>query len=116
MPQRWIFTEAPDRDGWSWRTITPDGGIARVSRCFSDYGTMVSDAIRQGFKPALEHWVVISLHGTTRVEPGMPPVNVPAGSGLRRSSPDLEGMRNAAIERPDPPEMGSEAPREPGPR
>src|SRR5688572_32003188 len=114
MARRWIFTEAPGRDGWSWRITSPDEGIDRSSKGFPDYGAMVHDALKQGFHPSLEHWVVISAHGTTHFEPGMPPTHAPA-AGLpgARITPELDRRRKAAIERQDLPETGSEPPLEP---
>jgi hypothetical protein len=116
MPQRWIFTEAPGRDGWNWRAISPDDGTDRDSKSFPDYGAMVHDAIKQGFQPSLEHWVVVSAHGTTHFEPGVPPTHAPAAtpSGTPHP-PEFDRRRKAAIERPDLEETGSEMSREPAP-
>jgi hypothetical protein len=116
MPQRWIFTEAPGRDGWSWRAISPVDGIDRDSKGFPDYGAMVHDAIKQGFQPSLEHWVVVSAHGTTHFEPGVPPTHAPTATlPDTPQPPEFDRRRKAAIERRDLEEAGSETPREPAP-
>ena len=119
MPQKWIFTEAPGEEGWSWRTTSPDEGIDidRDLQGFPDYGAMVHDALKHGFRPALEHWVIVSAHGTTHFEPGVPPTHAPAAAlpGTRKP-PDFDRRRQLEVEHPDLPETGSEKRREPGQR
>jgi hypothetical protein len=117
MPQRWIFTEGPGQEGWSWRATSPDDGIDRDSTGFPDYGAMVHDALKHGFHPSLEHWVIVSAHGTTHFEPGVPPTHAPAAAppGTRKP-PDFDRRRKAAIELPDLPETSLETRQEPGQR
>ena len=105
MPAKWVFLEGP-RNEWTWRTITPDGGIDRVSRAFSTYGTAVLDAIKQGFRPRGEHWMVVSLTGTTHFTPNAPPADGHStGPSGRRNPPDWKRIREAAAKRePTPPQ------------
>lgn len=99
MPAKWVFLEGP-RNEWTWRTIAPDGGIDRVSPVFSTYGTAVLDAIRQGFSPRREHWMVASSSGTTHFRPNAPPAedHSPGPPG-RRNPPDWQRIREAAAKR-----------------
>jgi hypothetical protein len=99
MPARWVFVEGPKQNEWTWRTIAPDGIVERVSHSFTDYGAVMLDAIKQGFRPRREHWVVITPHGTTHFKPNQPVVAHPDGDGYASTrKPDLNRIRDAAIE------------------
>lgn len=92
MSIRWHFVEGYEGEAtfWSWRTINGDGTIETQSASFSTYGQAVSEAIRNGFQPRLQHWVVATRHTVTHFRPGQQPLTVPvsdaeAASGSPRS-------------------------------
>ena len=79
MPIRWHFVEGYEGDSshWSWRTVNVDGTLESHSPPFKTYGIAVSDAIKNGFQPRQQHWVVSTRHTITHFRPGKPPLTVP---------------------------------------
>jgi hypothetical protein len=63
----WVFvgSRANTRDRWHWRELLADGTIVRCSEEFSDYGKTVHSAIRDGFDPARENWLIKAGDFTT---------------------------------------------------
>jgi hypothetical protein len=99
MSIRWHFVEGYEGDAtyWSWRTVSGDGTIETQSASFSTYGQAVSEAIRNGFQPRLQHWVVATRHTVTHFRPGQTPLTVPvsdaepapsARKGKEQAKPD----------------------------
>jgi hypothetical protein len=79
MSTRWQFVEGYEGNAthWSWRTVKGDGTIESQSQPFSTYGQAVSEAIKNGFQPRLQHWVVATRHTITHFRPGQAPMTVP---------------------------------------
>jgi hypothetical protein len=67
----WQFMEATDASGgmWTWRLIGSAGGVESTSAPLPSYGVTVTDAIRHGFQPSTDKWVVVAAAGVTRFEP-----------------------------------------------
>ena len=91
MSIRWHFVEGYEGEAtyWSWRTVNGDGTIETQSASFSTYGQAVSEAIKNGFQPRLQHWVVATRHTVTHFRPGQAPLTVPVSdtepaSGARK--------------------------------
>lgn len=76
---RWQFVEGYEAESshWSWRIVNVDGSMDSQSPPFGTYGLAVSDAIRSGFQPRQQHWVVATRHTVTHFRPGQPPLTVP---------------------------------------
>ena len=94
MAVRWHFVEEylADATRWSWRVLEMDGTIERQSQSFPTYGEAVIEAIRHGFQPRQDHWVVATRHAISHFRPGKPPLTVPCGEG---SPADLERHRRS---------------------
>jgi hypothetical protein len=67
----WQFMEVTDGGPgvWTWRVLGPAGNFEDVSEPHRNYGAAVTDAIRHGFLPSNDHWVVITSAGVTHFEP-----------------------------------------------
>jgi hypothetical protein len=67
----WQFMEVADGgpDVWTWRVLGPAGNFEEVSEPHHHYGSAVTDAIKHGFLPSNDHWVVITSAGVTHFEP-----------------------------------------------
>ena len=80
MSIRWQFVESYEENTthWSWRTVRGDGTIESQSEQFSTYGQAVSEAIKKGFQPRQQHWLVATRHTVTHFRPGQGPITVPA--------------------------------------
>jgi hypothetical protein len=67
----WHFMEATAASGgtWTWRLIGASGGTESTSVPLPNYGATVTDAIRHGFQPSTDKWVVVAAAGVTRFEP-----------------------------------------------
>jgi hypothetical protein len=80
MTVRWWFKEQrqPKRSRWTWRRMSVDGSIERISCEFGDYGAAVLDALRNGFQPVSDHWIVEGALTTTHFERGERAVVVPS--------------------------------------
>jgi len=61
----WQFMEAKDGGPaiWTWRVLGASGNLEATSEPHRNYGTAVTDAIRHGFLPSSDHWVVITSAG-----------------------------------------------------
>jgi hypothetical protein len=79
MTVRWQFMEGYEGDSshWSWRVVSADGSLENQSPPFSTYGLAVSDALKRGFQPRQQHWIVMTRHTVTHFRPGQPPLSVP---------------------------------------
>jgi hypothetical protein len=78
---RWQFVESYEIDStsWSWRMMAVDGTIEHQSPPFKNYGLAVGDAIKRGFQPSHQHWLVATRHTITHFRPGQPALAVPVG-------------------------------------
>jgi hypothetical protein len=74
MAVHWQFIEDQEHRAiyWTWRTMRGDRTIETQSPRFKSYGATVADAIRHGFQPRRQHWIVITAHGITHFRPGEP--------------------------------------------
>jgi hypothetical protein len=68
----WQFMEVVDGgpNVWTWRVLGPSGNLEKNSEPHGNYGAAVMDAIKHGFLPSNDHWIVITSTGVTRFEPG----------------------------------------------
>jgi len=79
----WQFMEAAEGGpvSWTWRVVGASGNLEAISaEPHQNYGSAVTDAIRHGFLPSSDRWVVITSAGTTRFEP----------TGTTREHPEVE--------------------------
>ena len=91
------FTRSID-NRWSWRRLLTDGSIDTLSEPFEDYGNCVYDAIKNGFRPALHHWVVTTPLGVTHYNGKAEIVVIPKGEGT--SDPQLPSPIEKRWKRP----------------
>jgi hypothetical protein len=79
VAQRWIFIETSGKPPglWTWRTLSVHGTIDHQSEEFEAFGVAVRDAIKKGFDPREDHWIVQTLHSTTHYERGNAMVDIP---------------------------------------
>jgi hypothetical protein len=89
MAVRWHFVEGYEGDFtyWSWRVLNPDGTVESQSQSFSTYGAAVNEAIRNGFQPRQQHWIVATRHAITNFRPGKPPLTVPVVGEWLQATP-----------------------------
>jgi hypothetical protein len=66
MVKHWRFVEHALPGRWTWRLVELDKTIEKKSAEFRSYGDAVGDAIRHGFRPSEDDWVVESLHAVAR--------------------------------------------------
>jgi len=92
---RWHFVMHRDSKGaaWTWRRVHVDGSIERTSEPHTDYGRAVNDAVRNGFQPDRDSWVLVAGEACTHFGPGQKPATIPpdTASGLRQDVPTLQG-------------------------
>ncbi len=86
----WQFMEVADGGPgvWTWRVLGPAGNLEATSEPQRNYGAAVTDAIKHGFLPSNDHWVVITPAGVTRFEPT---ASTRERRGLERARPP-EGL------------------------
>ena len=92
MIPRWCFKEheVPEHY-WTWSVIATDGSVARTSQQhFADYGAAVCEAIRNGFRPTEDEWVVESLKSNTYFSRGKSVPFLPGATGCPPDRPDLK--------------------------
>jgi hypothetical protein len=89
MPSRWCFKEHQIRERyWTWSQVTTDGSVVRTSeQHFPDYGAAVCEAIRHGFRPTEDEWVVESLKSNAYFRRGRSVPVLPAETGCPPDSP-----------------------------
>src|SRR5688572_17428804 len=100
MSIRWQFVEGYEGNAtyWSWRTVKGDGSIESQSESFSTYGQAVSEAIKNGFQPRLQHWVVATRHTITHFRPGQAPMTVPISDKDPRVAHKLDGAPQSGLD------------------
>jgi len=54
-----------------------DGAIEQVSEPQPDFGSVIVNAVQNGFRPKENSWVVITGERYTHFAPGQPPVTIP---------------------------------------
>ena len=71
MHPRWFFIEQKDGSSaaWRWRRMLIDGMVDTTSGSYDGFGEVIYAAIKAGFAPQREPWVVISRRGETRFSP-----------------------------------------------
>jgi hypothetical protein len=81
--KRWEFTEHDEhaRVWWTWQMATSEGGTEKGSEGFRSYGEAVADAIRKGFHPRNDDWVVESKRTVVHFERGRAAARLPNGNG-----------------------------------
>jgi hypothetical protein len=58
------------RKSWTWRRTRPDGFVLEISAGpHAEYGKAINDAIRHGFRPERESWVVTDDHSVFHFPP-----------------------------------------------
>lgn len=88
--KRWCFTEHEKRPPvwWSWRAYSAEGAVEHVSDGFKTYGAAVVDAIRNGFRPSDDHWIVETAQAVVHFAHGRHAVSIsmPGKAPARRTS------------------------------
>lgn len=94
MPVDWeLVHDTGTGHTWTWHRLRKDGSIELTSSRLPDFGAAVDDALKHGFNPNDQHWVVRSKSLMTRFPPGEKAVCMtPGGQALvravdRRSAP-----------------------------
>jgi hypothetical protein len=66
--KRWYFAEHDKqlRARWIWRVCRADAVVEQTSGSFETYGAAVVDAVRNGFRPHEDRWIVESTHAVVR--------------------------------------------------
>lgn len=86
MRPRWFFVDqnngAPKP--WRWRRLLLAGEAVTTSDFYENFGQVVYSAIKAGFSPRQEPWVVISGNGETLFE-ATTEGSRPAAAGLHAS-------------------------------
>jgi hypothetical protein len=77
MPRRWVFKRNEDQPMlWTWSLLGDDGWIEHQAGDFEHYGVALQDAIRNGFRPTEDHWIVENAHEVAHHEHGHKPLVV----------------------------------------
>jgi hypothetical protein len=81
MAIRWKFIEDNEQDAahWAWHCMRVNDTIEKQSLPFASYGAAVDDAIRCGFRPVEQHFVLVTPCTVTHFRPGDRPVTMPIG-------------------------------------
>jgi hypothetical protein len=82
--KRWYFTEHDECSSsvwWTWQLVASDGVIEKAGEGFRSYGESVADAIRKGFHPRNDDWVVEGKFGVARFGRGTAEARLPKGDG-----------------------------------
>jgi hypothetical protein len=91
----WQFMETrdPGSAAWTWRVVGTSTGIETAAHPHPNYGAAVTDAIRHGFVPGNDQWVVVTPAGITRFEPAEKTAIRPELDGIQpvRSAADGKG-------------------------
>jgi hypothetical protein len=85
-PVSWeLVCHIDEGHSWTWRRLKIDGSIELTSSPLSDFGTAVGDALKHGFRPKEQHWVVKSKNWTSHFHPGDTPISItPNGQAVTR--------------------------------
>lgn len=76
IPVAWAFI-LHDENQWIWRQLRIDGSIEfHSSSRLPGFGVAVVDAIKHGFSPKEQHWVVTNKTGTTHFHPRRKPISI----------------------------------------
>ena len=102
MASRWLFKQLVDQPMlWTWRLLAADDCIQQQASDFDNYGAAVNDAIRNGFRPEEDNWIVYAARETTHHEHGRKPLVIlktdPKLLLSLRSGPDKEGFRGKQV-------------------
>src|SRR5262245_34799380 len=77
MARRWVFIRPKDQLMlWTWRLVHADGYIELQAGDFERYGDALQDAIRNGFRPREDDWIVHGAREVTHHEHGQKPLVV----------------------------------------
>jgi hypothetical protein len=83
--KQWHFVENETQPGrWRWQLLTADDEIQ--SKEFNSYGDAVAHAIKQGFRPTEDKWVVVALHVIARFNPKKTPFATSKSSPQQKAS------------------------------
>jgi hypothetical protein len=83
MRLRWFFVD--QNNGWRWRRLLLAGEAVTTSEFYEDFGQVVYSAVRAGFSPQEEPWMVVSGNGETLFE-ATPDPHVLAEAGIHAST------------------------------
>ncbi len=87
MRPRWFFMDQSNgvTKSWRWRRLLLAGEAATTSEFYEDFGQVIYSAMRAGFSPQQEPWVVISANGETLFK-ATPNPHVIAEAGIHASA------------------------------
>jgi hypothetical protein len=63
MRLRWYFVA--QNNGWRWRRLLLAGEAVTISEFYENFGQVVYSAMKAGFSPQQESWMVVSGSGET---------------------------------------------------
>jgi hypothetical protein len=86
---QFMMKKTGSAESWTWRRTAADGSVEAISTgTHGNYGDVVYDAIRHGFHPKQQQWVVTDGASTSHYFPdGRPPEQ----GGTRRAQAPVPG-------------------------
>jgi hypothetical protein len=81
----WQFVNTRGGESWCWRAISGNGEVRESSRLFKDFGVLMIDATRNGFRAQEHTWEIHKPSGTARYVTGGKVVHLPANERLLKS-------------------------------
>jgi hypothetical protein len=92
MASRWLFKQHEAQPMlWTWRLLGAGSCIRQQAGEFEDYGAAVTDAVRNGFHPDEDHWIVETAREAVHHEHGRKPLVI-----LKKDPNSLSPARSAA--------------------
>ena len=74
---QFVLERAGAAKSWTWRQMRVDGAIERISESCPYFGRAVMSAVRNGFQPKRDSWVIIAGETCTHFAPGQLPASIP---------------------------------------
>ena len=99
MAIHWKFIEDNEHDAahWAWHCMRVNDTIEKQSPPFTSYGAAVNDAIRCGFRPVEQHFVLVTPCTVTHFRPGNRPVTMPLALKAGTDREALQRLRGMTV-------------------
>jgi hypothetical protein len=86
---QFVMEKTGSGESWTWRRTAADGSVeAAATESHENYGDVVYDAIRHGFHPKQEQWIVTDGASSSHY---FPDGRAPAIGGARQSQAPMPG-------------------------
>jgi hypothetical protein len=85
---RWevIFSAGPAKGSWTWRLMRIDGSIEQTSEAKLTFGEAIRDAMKKGFRPRQDFWVIKRQNWITCFDHGRIVSTDPTGEVFQTTS------------------------------